>query len=42
MVEITDVVCPLCGCVCDDIVVEVGDTEGSEGVKRKTRRLKGG
>ncbi|MCW3136834.1 MAG: formylmethanofuran dehydrogenase subunit B [Methanophagales archaeon] len=25
MVEITDVVCPLCGCVCDDIVVEVED-----------------
>jgi formylmethanofuran dehydrogenase subunit B len=27
MVEITDVVCPLCGCVCDDIVVEVEDNE---------------
>lgn len=27
MVEITDVVCSLCGCVCDDIVVEVEDNE---------------
>ena len=27
MVEITDVVCALCGCVCDDIVVEVEDNE---------------
>ncbi len=26
-VEITDVVCPLCGCVCDDIVVEVEKNE---------------
>ena len=27
MVEITDVVCSLCGCVCDDIVVEVEDNK---------------
>jgi formylmethanofuran dehydrogenase subunit B len=27
MVEVTDVVCALCGCVCDDIVVEVENNE---------------
>lgn len=27
MVEVTDVVCSLCGCVCDDIVVEVENNE---------------
>jgi len=27
MVEITDVVCSLCGCVCDDIVLEVENNE---------------
>ncbi len=25
--EVTDVVCPLCGCVCDDVVVEVEDNK---------------
>ena len=25
MVEYRDVLCPFCGCVCDDIVVEVED-----------------
>jgi len=33
MAEITDVVCSLCGCVCDDIVVEVEDNKVTK-VKR--------
>jgi formylmethanofuran dehydrogenase subunit B len=33
MVEVTDVVCSLCGCVCDDIVVEVEDNKVTK-VKR--------
>ncbi len=33
MEEITDVVCSLCGCVCDDIVVEVEDNKVTK-VKR--------
>ncbi|RCV64200.1 formylmethanofuran dehydrogenase subunit B [Methanophagales archaeon] len=33
MVEVTDVVCSLCGCVCDDITVEVEDNKVTK-VKR--------